>query len=168
MKASPPCVACSSEVQSTNVSEAFPLQSVLDLMMSRADGAAKDLGRLIAAERDAKAKLQMLEDYRAEYIQRFQEAARAGLSPQQWANYQDFTGKLDEAVAVQRKFVEASGSRTAEGQRRWLDQRNKVQAFDTLAEKHQTEQRYQEGRQEQKISDELTARKHLTKPPEDH
>ena len=144
------------------MAEAFPLQTVLDLMMSRADGAAKELGRLIAAEQDAKAKLQLLENYRAEYVARFQQAAQAGLSPLQWANYQDFTGKLDDAIVQQRKIVEASNRRTAEGQRQWLDQRNKVQAFDSLAEKHEAMLRYQEGRQEQKISDELTARKHAT------
>lgn len=135
--------------------------------MSRADIAAKDLGRLIAAEQDAKAKLQLLENYRAEYVQRFQEAAKAGITPLQWANYQDFTCKLDDAIAQQRKFVAVSGGRTADGQRRWLEQRNKVQAFDTLAEKHQATQRYLDGKTEQKISDELTARKHLTERPEE-
>lgn len=142
------------------MAEPFPLQSVLDLMMSRADSAARDLGRLIAAEQDAKAKLQLLENYRAEYIQRFQAAAQAGISPQQWANYQDFTGKLDEAVGQQRKIVETSSHRTSEGQQRWRDQRNRVNAFDTLSEKHETLQRYQDGRNEQKISDELTSRKY--------
>lgn len=142
--------------------DAFPLQTVLDLMQTRADSAAKDLGRLIAAEQDAGAKLQLLENYRAEYIQRFQEAAQAGISPQQWANYQDFTGKLDEAVAQQKKIVATSQDRTKDGQRRWLEQRNKVKAFDTLAQKHEQIQRYQDGRQEQKISDELTTRKHLS------
>ena len=136
-------------------------------MMSRADTAAKDLGRLIAAEQDAKTKLQLLENYRTEYIQRFQTAAQAGISPQQWANYQDFTGKLDDAIAQQRKFVETSSGRTADGQRRWLDQRNKVQAFDTLSGKHQMAQRYQEGRVEQKISDEMVTRKHLAERSED-
>lgn len=144
------------------MSEAFPLQTVLDLMQSRADGAAKELGRLIAAEQDAKTKLQLLENYRTEYLQRFQDAARAGITPQQWANYQDFTGKLDEAVAQQRKVVDASADRTRQGQRNWVEQRNKVKAFDTLSQKHQADQRYQEGRREQKISDELTTRKHLS------
>ena len=145
----------------------FPLQTVLDLMQTRTDKAAKDLGRLISAEQDAKAKLQLLENYRAEYVERFQEAAKSGISPQQWANYQDFTGKLDEAVAQQRKIVEASNGRTAAGQQHWLDQRNKVKAFDTLAVKHQHAQRYQDGRNEQKISDELTTRKHLSDTSEE-
>lgn len=143
------------------MAEAFPLQTVLELMQSRADTAAQELGRLIAAEQDAKAKLQLLENYRTEYIQRFQNAARNGISPGQWANYQDFTAKLDDAIAQQRKIVESSGDRTADGQRRWLDQRNKAQAFDTLAQKHQVTQRYLEGRAEQKTSDEMTTRRHL-------
>jgi flagellar FliJ protein len=146
--------------------EAFPLQTVLDLMQSRADGAAKELGRLIAAEQDAKAKLQLLENYRAEYVQRFQQAARDGISPQQWANYQSFTGKLDDAIAHQRKVVTGTADRTREGQRRWLEQRNKVKAFDTLSRKHQDAERYLEGRREQKTADELTTQKHLARDPD--
>ena len=141
------------------MSKPFPLQAVLDLMQTRTDDAARELGKLIAQEQDAKARLCLLEDYRNEYGNRFRAAAQQGLSPLQWQNFQDFLGKLDEAIQHQQRLVDASADRTAAGQRSWLEQRNKVQAFDTLAQKHEAKERYAEGRQDQKRADEFSARK---------
>lgn len=137
----------------------FPLQTVLDLMQTRADDAARELGRLIAQEQDAKGRLKLLENYRDEYNARFREAAQQGLSPYQWSNFQAFLGKLDEAILHQQRLVETSSDRTAAGQKSWLDQRNKVQAFDSLAQKHEARERYAENRQDQKQADEFSARK---------
>ena len=95
---------------------AFHLQPLLDLASTRTDEAARKLGELVAAERDVEQKLKMLEDYRAEYHERFVQAARDGLSPDAWRNYSAFIAKLDDAIAAQRKVVEQSRARTAEGQ----------------------------------------------------
>lgn len=141
----------------------FSLQIILDLMQNRADDAAKALGKLILAEKDAKARIVLLEDYRTEYSARFITSAENGLSPRQWANFQDFLGKLDEAIMQQHQIVDASVRRTTEGQQHWIDQRNRVRAFDTLAQKHEAEVRYQEHRQDQKLHDELSARQHQDK-----
>jgi flagellar protein FliJ len=141
------------------MSKPFPLQTVLDLMQTRADDAARELGKLIAQEQDAKKRLQLLDNYRDEYHARFLAAAQNGLSPLQWSNFQAFLGKLDEAILHQQRLVEASADRTAAGQKSWLDQRNKVQAFDSLAQKHDARERYVEGRQDQKHADEFAARK---------
>ncbi len=53
----------------------FSLQTVLELMQVRADDATQRLARLIANERDAKNKLDMLQQYRDEYAARFRQAA---------------------------------------------------------------------------------------------
>ena len=42
----------------------FPLQTVLELMQERADEATRNLARLIASEKDAKARLELLLGYR--------------------------------------------------------------------------------------------------------
>lgn len=149
------------------MSKPFPLQTVADLMQSRADDAAVELGKLLAREKDARARLQLLEDYRADYLGRFQQAAAQGLSAKQWANYQEFIARIDEAIGVQRRVVETSSGQTQAGQQHWLKQRNKAQAFDTLAQQHEAEQRYQEGRKEQKQGDEFAARKHFHNPDAD-
>ena len=75
----------------------FALQSVFDLAQSRTDEATLQLARLLSAERSAKDKLGLLQQYRDEYAMRFQQAAQNGLSPHQWNNYQEFLGRIDEA-----------------------------------------------------------------------
>ena len=137
----------------------FHLQPLLDLASTRTDEAARRLGELVAAERDVEQKLKMLEDYRTEYHERFVQAARDGLSADAWRNYGAFIAKLDDAIAAQRKVVEQSRARTAEGQQAWLTQRTKLKAFDTLAQRHQQTVARSEARQEQKQSDEHAARR---------
>ena len=145
----------------------FPLQTVLDLMLVRADDAARELGRLIADEKDARSRLALLENYREEYATRFRNAASAGLSPLQWANFQEFASRLEVAITQQVEIVNASRDRTTAGQSHWRDQNQQVQSFDTLAQRHQVAQRYQENRKDQKQTDELATRRHLGKETSD-
>ena len=55
----------------------FSLQPILELMQARADEATRALARLIANERDARSKLELLQNYRDEYAARFCEAAES-------------------------------------------------------------------------------------------
>ena len=79
----------------------FSLQTVLDLMQARTDEATRNLARLIANEKDAKARLDMLLGYRDEYAGRFREAAQNGLTQREWQNFQHFLGRLDDAIEQQ-------------------------------------------------------------------
>lgn len=148
------------------MTDRFPLQTVLELMQTRADDAAKELGRLISLEKDARSRIALLENYRQEYAARFRTAAESGIKPQQWANFEEFLARLDEAIQQQQQIVDASAGRTAEGQKHWLSQRNRVQAFDQLAQKHEASLRYRENRQDQKIADEFASRMHANKTDE--
>jgi flagellar protein FliJ len=148
------------------MTDRFPLQTVLELMQTRADDAAKELGRLISLEKDARARIKLLEDYRVEYAARFRTTAENGITPSQWANFQDFLAKLDDAIRQQQQIVDASANRTAEGKERWLHQRNRVQAFDQLAQKHEATVRYRDNRREQKLVDEFASRQHTSKTDE--
>ncbi len=137
----------------------FALQTVLDLMQTRADDATLRLAQLIAAERDAQSKLQMLNQYRDEYALRFQQAAQGGLSPRDWHNYREFLGRLDEAIAQQGRAVAAQASNTAAGQTHWRQQRTKLKAFDTLSQRHRSSELARELRSDQKVQDEFAARR---------
>lgn len=137
----------------------FHLQPLLDLSNLRLDEAARQLGKLIAGEQEAGQRLALLEEYREEYQARFMSAARTGLGPDAWRNYQHFLGRLDQAIDQARAMVNVSKQRTAAGQRNWLDKRSKVKAFDTLAQRHQVRVAAGQARQEQKQSDEHAARR---------
>ena len=136
----------------------FSLQTVLELMQTRADEATQQLARLIANERDARNKLAMLQHYRDEYATRFRQAAQNGLSLREWHNYQEFLNRLDEAIAAQSQTVTQQARNTANGQVHWQQQRKKLKAFDTLSERHQARENAREQRQDQKVQDEFALR----------
>ena len=136
----------------------FALQIVLELMQVRADDATRHLARLIATERDAKSKLDLLLQYREEYATRFKQAAQSGLSQREWHNYQEFLNRLDEAIDSQLKTVAMQVQNTVEGQTQWQQQRTKLKAFDTLSERHYANETTLDMKREQKTQDEFAAR----------
>lgn len=144
----------------------FSLQTVLELMQVRADDATHRLARLIATERDAKNKLDMLQNYRDEYAARFRQAAQNGISVREWHNYQEFLNRLDEAIDAQRQAVAQQIQNTATGQTHWQQQRTKLKAFDTLSDRHFAAENAQELKREQKVQDEFSARFRSEKKPQ--
>ncbi|MEO8409260.1 MAG: flagellar export protein FliJ [Propionivibrio sp.] len=136
----------------------FSLQTVLELMQARSDDATQNLARLIARERDEKTKFDLLEQYRHEYAQRFQEAACKGLSPHAWHNYQEFLSRLDAAIDVQRQVVAQQQQATVSGQQQWQEQRKKLKAIDTLSARHFSNEHTLENKRIQKTQDEFAAR----------
>jgi len=148
------------------VAKPFSLQMVLDLMRNRHDEATQSLARLLAAERDAKKKLAMLQQYREEYTTRFREAAQDGLGQPEWRNFQEFLNRLDEAITQQHQSVSLQEAHTAAGQAEWRQQQKRLRrqqqkrlkAFDALSERHRASEARWESRQEQKTQDEFAAR----------
>ncbi|MBK6972619.1 MAG: flagellar export protein FliJ [Sterolibacteriaceae bacterium] len=144
----------------------FPLETLLELAQSRADDAAKRLGQLIAAQSEDSRKLELLQQYRADYQGRFVAHARSGMRPEEWANYQSFLAKLDEAIEHQSRICQLAQNRTVAGQKSFVEQRNRHKAFDTLAQRHESEEVRRATRQEQKSADEHAA-KHFKDKLED-
>ena len=140
------------------MTEPFPLQTLLDLANNRMDDAARKLGELIASERAVEEKLSILMEYRAEYHARFVEAACNGIGLDAWRNFSAFLGRLDDAITQQQRVVSDSKQRTEQGQQAWVDQRNRVKAFDTLSQRHQSAQARKEAKQEQRLTDEHAAK----------
>jgi flagellar FliJ protein len=138
--------------------EKFTLQPLLDLMRDRTDEASRQLGQLIAAEQNAKGRLQLLSQYREEYAQRFREAQVEGLTLQRWQNYEDFLSKIDEAITQQGNIVAASEQNTAAGQQHWQEQHTRMKAIDTLSVRHWKAQDKKANKLEQKQLDEFASR----------
>lgn len=144
----------------------FTLQPLLDLMRDRTDEATRQLGRLITAEQNARSRLKLLTDYRAEYMQRFRDAQTQGLSLLAWQNYQVFIDKIDTAIDQQTAVVQSSARETSAGQEHWQAQNRQLKAIDTLSARHRKQCLKEENRQEQKQQDEFSTRKYQN-PPED-
>jgi len=149
------------------VKKLFPLQTLLDLSHLRMDDAARRLGQLIASEQEGTRQLAMLIEYREEYHKRFLEAARLGMDRDLWENYRSFLARLDEAIAQQQAALDASRQRKTVGQQTWMEKRSRAKAFDTLSARHKAGVLREEGRAEQKITDEHAAKgSRAEEPPE--
>lgn len=127
-------------------------------MQERTDAATRQLGQLIAAEQNAKTRMQMLEQYRAEYAERLRNAIESGTTRQVLANYQDFLSRIDEAIQQQTQVIKQSANNTQRGQQHWQQQNSKLKAIDTLAVRHEKKEQKQLEKQEQKLLDEFSTR----------
>lgn len=142
------------------MAQPFSLQPLLEVMQTRTDEATRKLGQLIAAEQNQRSRLQMLEDYRAEYAQRMSEATAQGITRLVLHNYQHFLVRIDQAIEQQRLTVMDSENSTKAGQEHWKNQNKQLKAIDTLSLRHDARERYKEGKQEQKLQDEFSSRKY--------
>lgn len=136
-----------------------PVQTLLDLSKMKLDEATRMLGALISGEQVASERLTLLQAYRTEYHQRFMEAAQRGIDRMTWRNYQAFLDKLDASIAQAELAVEQSRQRTAMGQRDWIGKKDRVRAFDTIAQRHEARAQHSAQQAEQKMQDEFAARK---------
>ncbi|MBL8472611.1 MAG: flagellar export protein FliJ [Rhodocyclaceae bacterium] len=133
----------------------FPLQDLLDIAHNQVEESFRTLGGQVAAEQECMDKLSLLERYRAEYQERFREAARSGITRIQLANYQQFLARLDTAITQQSAVAEQSHARTEQCQRELIEHRSRMQAFISLSTHHGNMLAAAEARREQKASDEF-------------
>lgn len=142
------------------MSARFGLQPLLDLSKLHLDEATRELGQLIAGEQEASRRLAILTQYRDEYQARFRAAAQAGLNAEEWGNYTRFLARIDDAIVPAAQAVALTQQKTLAGKQNWVGKQGRVRAFDTLAARHRAAVHSREQKAEQKVSDELGARRH--------
>ncbi len=136
----------------------FSLQPLVHLAQQRNDAAAKKLGQLNQQQQTAQEKLDALLQYRRDYQLKFQEAAQLGMSPVDMKNFQDFIGRLDQAIRQQQSAIEKARIGVQNGRAELLDTTRKMKSFDALAQRHVEAEKKLEAKQEQRTQDEFTGR----------
>jgi len=142
------------------MSKPFALKPLLDLSKTRLDDATRDLGKLVAHENESAKKLEILRNYRAEYEERFRDALNNGIGVEALRNYSAFMARIDDAIDIQRGQLDQSQQNTSAGKQAWMQQRNKLKAFDTLHDRHLANETRKEAKSEQSQQDEHSARRH--------
>ena len=140
------------------------LQTLIELAETELEEATKALGRTIKARDDAEAQLSTLIQYRGDYENRLSQNAQQGLNVAQFANFQAFIGKLDEAIEGQRRLITDAEYRVKNATLRWQECEKKRLSYQILENKQQEKAQIRENRAEQKRTDELAARKLFYKP----
>lgn len=136
----------------------FFLHRLLDLAQTRSDDAARRLGELNSRQQEAEQKLRLLLGYRQNYQARFQEFAKSGIEQTEWQNFLAFMGKLDAAIAEQRKAAANSHTSTQAGRNEWHAQQRQLKSYDTLSQRHARAEFQRAAKQEQREQDEQTSK----------
>lgn len=136
----------------------LPLDMLIGLAKDSTDEAARELGRLSAERNNAEQQLNMLQDYRQDYLQRMQTAMQSGMSAADCHNYQRFIATLDDAIGQQRHVLLPVEAPVVQVRLNWQQQKRKLNSFDTLAQRESRTQALLEARREQRVNDEYSAR----------
>ncbi len=132
-----------------------PLDTLIELARGDRDQAGQALAGERQNERQVVGQLESLSQYRLEYAQRLQQAMQEGIDPASMRNYQQFLDSLDSALARAREALASQQQRVGQRQAQWQQEQRKLSSYDTLASRRQADQRRQEARQEQRLSDEM-------------
>lgn len=136
----------------------FPLQPLLHLAKQKNESAIKNLGMLNQQQQSALAKLSTLQQFLKDYQNKFQEAARNGMSPSDLRNFQDFIYRLDQAIKQQQGVIELTTHSVNAGIAQLNEAQRKMQSFNTLAQRHIEAENIREAKLEQKMQDEYSGR----------
>jgi flagellar FliJ protein len=136
----------------------FSLQPLVHLAQQKNDAATKKLGQLNQQHQTAQQKLDALQQYRRDYQVKFQEEAKSGMAPADMKNFQDFIGRLDQAIQQQTAVIKQTNAGVQTGLSELMDTTRKMKSFDTLAQRHVDAEKKQETKSEQRIQDEHTGR----------
>lgn len=139
------------------------LGTLIDLATKETDEAAKRLGVAMKGVEDAEQKLALLNQYRDDYMLRFQNNLNTGLSAMAYGNYQQFIGKLDQAIGSQQLVVRDARLRVDREREAWQVSERKRMSYGTLVERAEKVQLAKENKRDQKQMDEHAARRLLHK-----
>ncbi|MDP3616445.1 MAG: flagellar export protein FliJ [Rhodoferax sp.] len=140
------------------MSNKLPLATLIELAQNKTDEATRRLGKLQNAHTSAAGKLDLLQQYRQEYLAQLQVHLQDGVAAANLRNFQQFISTLDTAIEQQRALTSQADSRLAHGRSDWQHSKHRLNSFDTLAERVHQQEIVALNRREQRDCDERTAR----------
>jgi flagellar FliJ protein len=136
----------------------LPLATLIELAQNKTDEATRRLGQLQNAHTSAAGKLEMLLQYREEYLDQLNGQMQGGVAAAYLRNFQHFIGTLDGAIEQQRALTLQADTRLGQGRSDWQHNKRRLTSFDTLADRARQQEMIAVGKNEQRDSDERSAR----------
>ncbi len=134
------------------------LNVLLDKIAAERDQAKVYLGECMARAQAAHTQADELKDYRSDYEVRWGQRFAKGGTMDLLTCYQNFSGKLEEAILSQGKLSSHADQRVELARTQLLALEMRVTAIQKLIDRRRAESERQQQRQEQKATDEFAAR----------
>lgn len=125
---------------------------------------------LVQARQESERHEKMLEQllqYQSEYRALFREQSAAGIDVSQYQNYEQFLRQLEAAVAEQRRALGAGESIVEENREQWVKRRQATESLARLSHGLRADVVKERERNEQKQTDESSARRFQQQRGED-
>jgi flagellar FliJ protein len=142
----------------------FPLQSLLEHAQHRMEAAERLLRILKRKEEAARQRQDELQGYKRDYQRRLTgDAGSRGMEIHLLRDFHAFLGKLEVAIRHQENEVVQATAHWQAAHDNWLALRQKVKAYEALAERHRHKEVQREEKRDQRQTDEQAARRHAPK-----
>ena len=122
------------------------------------DEAAEALAKAMKVAAEAKAKHDMLNEYRSDYVKNLNKILEAGMGAEAYQNFQNFFGKLDEAIFSQHQLVEQANLKVKIQKQVWQESQRKKMSYDVLTKRSSKREHKIEQKKDQKMMDEFAMR----------
>lgn len=144
------------------------MRPVVQVAASREQEAAKLLGEAQREVALREARLNELLAYQTEYAARFETSGGGGLDMARLQDYRIFLVRLNEAIALQRRLVDAARMECEARRAMWLGTRQQAQAIDKAVDRFRRDEAHAQGRREQAEADERAQQGRNARDPKCH
>ena len=134
-----------------------------DLASKEVDEAAVALAKAMKLANEAQVKQEMLNEYRLDYVKNLNKILEAGMGAKSYQNFQNFFGKLDQAIAGQQEIVEMANQQVKIKKQLWQESQRKKLSYEVLSDRSEKRVLKVEQKKDQKLMDEFAMRITRTK-----
>ena len=139
--------------QSSNV-----LKMLQEISAKEVDMATEALANAMKVASEAKAKQDMLLEYRQDYGKNLNKILEEGMGAEAYQNFQNIFGKLDQAIAGQQNVLDAANQQVKVHQQLWQESQRKKLSYDVLLQRSDKRELQVEQKKDQKMMDEFAMR----------
>ena len=139
--------------QSSNV-----LGMLQGIASKEVDDATEALAKAMKLANEAQTKQDMLNEYRLDYVKNLNKILESGMGAEAYQNFQNFFGKLDQAIAGQQEVVEQANLQVKIQKQLWQECQRKKLSYEVLSDRTEKRVLKVEQKKDQKLMDEFAMR----------
>lgn len=134
------------------------LTTLQGLAEKEVDIAVERMGEANRQLAEAEKSLSLLQQYHADYVSQRDHAMANGMTAEIYQNYQNFLGKLSQAIASQTESVERIRQVCGLRKQEWQECQKKKMSYDVLIDRADKRVQASELKRDQKMMDEYAMR----------
>jgi len=134
------------------------LKMLKDLAAREVEQATEALANAMKVADEALSRQNLLYDYRQGYVNNMNKTLETGMVAESYQNYQNFFGKLDQAIAGQQEVVEMTKVQVKLKRDLWQESQRKKLSYEVLLQRSDKQVLKAEQKKDQKVMDEFAMR----------